>query len=90
VWAEGLGSLHRVARIDERLADLEPVLRDRLTCSAGLLAERQVDDRGAGGGPDAVAVRGAWFRDGVTRMDDQQHALSGLLASAGRLTWGDT
>jgi hypothetical protein len=24
-------------------------------------------------------VEGAWFRDGETRMDDQQHALAGLL-----------
>ena len=30
-------------------------------------------------------VEGAWFRDDVTRMDDQQHALSALLAAAGAL-----
>ena len=30
-------------------------------------------------------VEGAWFRYDVTRMDDQQHALSGLLVAAGEL-----
>ena len=33
----------------------------------------------AAGFEDEVKVRGAWFRDGTTRMDDQQHALSALL-----------
>jgi hypothetical protein len=33
-----------------------------------MLVERQADD-------------GAWYRDGVTRMDDQQHAISALLAA---------
>ena len=32
-------------------------------------------------------VEGAWFRDDLTRMDDQQHALSGLLAAAGLIGW---
>jgi hypothetical protein len=26
---------------------------------------------------------GAWYARGETRMDDQQHAISGLLATAG-------
>jgi hypothetical protein len=81
VWVEGLGSLVRVATADTRLADLRPALEDRLACGAGLLVERQVDD-----GPDEEA--GAWFREDVTRMDDQQHALSGLLAAAS-LAGGD-
>jgi hypothetical protein len=72
VWVEGLGALARAAATDERLADLRPALATRLQCGAGVLVDRQAAD-------------GAWFRDDVTRMDDQQHALSGLLAAAGRL-----
>lgn len=78
VWIEGLASISRVAEVDDRLADLRPALADRLSCGAGILAERQVT-------ADPEQVRGAWFRDDITRMDDQQHALTGLLASAGLL-----
>jgi len=76
VWVEAVGSLARVAEVDPRLHDLRPALEDRLACGAGLLTVRQVD-----GGP--VEEAGAWFRNDVTRMDDQQHSLSGLLAAAG-------
>lgn len=74
VWAEGLGSLIRLARTHPDLAPLAPALRDRLACGAGLLVRRQVTDPTAPG-----EERGAWFREGLTRMDDQQHAISGLL-----------
>ena len=76
VWVEGVGSLARVAELDPRLADLGPALEERLACGAGLLAARQVS-----GGPEEEA--GAWFREDVTRMDDQQHSLSALLAAVG-------
>ena len=56
--------------------DLRPALEERLACGAGLLAARQVD-----GGP--VEEAGAWFRDDVTRMDDQQHSLSGTARGRG-------
>lgn len=49
-------------------------LHRQLGCAAGLLVLRQHDP----GGPPAVA--GAWVTGGVTQMDDQQHALSALLA----------
>ena len=84
VWVEALGSLERLAAIDARLADLRPALAARLACGASLLVERQVDEARAGTFAAPELVRGAWFREGVTRMDDQQHALSGLLAAAGR------
>jgi len=83
VWVEGLGSLERVAAVDDRLADLRPAISDRLACGAGLLAQRQVDDDHARRFAKPELVEGGWFRDGVTRMDDQQHALSALLAAAG-------
>lgn len=79
VWLEGLGSLVQVAEADGRLADLQPALEERLSCGAGLLIERQVDD-----GPEVEI--GAWFRAGSTRMDDQQHAVSGLLAAEALVT----
>jgi hypothetical protein len=79
VWVEGLGSLARVAEVDPRLADIHGVLDERVACGAGLLVARQVVD----GGPQEV---GAWFRGDLTRMDDQQHALSALLGAVGLLT----
>jgi hypothetical protein len=85
VWLEGLGSLAFVAATDPRLADLEEPLSDRLVCGAGILAERQETASDAADWPNPELVEGAWFRDDVTRMDDQQHALSGLLAGAGQL-----
>jgi hypothetical protein len=85
VWLEGLGSLAFVASVDPRLADLEEPLSDRLVCGAGILAERQETAGDAADWPNPELVEGAWFRDDVTRMDDQQHALSGLLVAAGQL-----
>ncbi len=76
VWVEGVGSLRRVAAADDRLADLAGALDDRLDCGAAILVDRQE----AGG---AALESGAWFREEVTRMDDQQHAISGLLAAEG-------
>jgi hypothetical protein len=85
VWVEGLASISRVAEVDDRLADLRSALADRLRCGAGILADRQVTAAEAAAAAQPERVRGAWFRDDVTRMDDQQHALTALLASDGRL-----
>ncbi len=78
-WVEGLGSLWRLAETDPRLADSAPALKDRLVCSAGLLAARQADTETANQSARPDMVEGAWFARGETRMDDQQHALSGLI-----------
>ncbi len=40
-------------------------------------AQQVGDEAAAASSPDRVD--GAWFVDGVTRMDDQQHAISALL-----------
>jgi hypothetical protein len=85
VWVEGLGSLSRVAAGEPRLADLREPLAARQACGAAILADRQADASEAARWPAPDRVEGAWFRDDVTRMDDQQHALSGLLAAAGHL-----
>ncbi len=77
-WVEGLTSMWRLARTDERLADLEPKLAERAICGAGILASRQITFRESAAWPNPDLAAGAWFRDGITRMDDQQHALSGL------------
>lgn len=47
--------------------DGAPGMAERLRCTAGMLVERQDG--------------GAWFTDGTSRMDDQQHAISALLAA---------
>jgi hypothetical protein len=85
VWVEGLGALALTADRDDRLADVRPALGARVACGAGLLAERQPDRRAAAAWKSPDLVEGAWFRYDVTRMDDQQHALSGLLVAAGEL-----
>jgi hypothetical protein len=72
---EGLGGIRRLAlQTDELDVDLAAV-DERLACVAGMLVERQVRS-------DDPAEDGAWFRrDDVTQIDDQQHAISALLAA---------
>lgn len=78
-WVEALGSLWRLASTDERFADLKPKLEERLVCSAGILAARQTGEDAAAKSGSPGLVQGAWFARGETRMDDQQHSISGLL-----------
>ena len=47
---------------------------DRLVCVAGMLVDRQAHS-------DDPRTDGAWFRLGVTQVDDEQHAISALLAA---------
>lgn len=78
-WVEGTSALWRLSAQDDRLSDIEDGIRDRAACGAGILLQRQVS-------PDAQTLEaGAWFEGGVTRMDDQQHAISGLLYIADAL-----
>lgn len=79
-WGEGLDSLWRLAGLDSRLADIRSKIGERAACAAGMLAQRQVRPGAANTGPD-LARFGGWFSQDVTRMDDQQHALSALLRS---------
>lgn len=81
-WVEGLTSLHRLAASDPRMRDLEPKMAERIACGAGMLAARQYSPAEAATYAEPTRVEGAWFTEGITRMDDQQHALSGLLYSA--------
>jgi hypothetical protein len=68
-WVEGQAALGRLAARDDRLADLRDRIDDSAACGAGVLVERQAGD-------------GAWYVHDETRMDDQQHATSGLLGVA--------
>lgn len=58
------------------LRRLHPELAERLRCLSGILVERQA-------GPDErdPLARGAWFHDGYTQMDDQQHAIAALIGA---------
>jgi hypothetical protein len=47
-----------------------------VSCEAGVLVDRQVRRTE----PNPLA-RGAWFTDGYTQMDDQQHAIAALLGA---------
>lgn len=76
-WIEALAELREVVVHEPELADLVGPTTEALACGAARLADRQV-----GGGPDVdPRTAGAWFYDDETRMDDQQHAASGLLGA---------
>jgi hypothetical protein len=73
---EATAALRRLAGEDPRLADLREVLGERSACITGILLDRQAVP--ANENPRA---RGAWFDEGYTQMDDQQHAVAALLGS---------
>jgi small neutral amino acid transporter SnatA (MarC family) len=79
VVGEALTGWWLAALEDPRLADLREPIAERATCVAGLALDEQSDAEEAAGAARPERVEGAWLIDGVTRMDDQQHALAGLL-----------
>lgn len=79
VIGEALTGLWLVAQEEPRLADLRDQIAERATCIAGLAVSAQSDAEDAANADRPERVEGAWFRHGETRMDDQQHALAGLL-----------
>ncbi len=76
---EGLANLARVADAHRDLRVDDLALRTRLACVAGILVKRQTRSPESFPLADADKVQGAWFREAVTQMDDQQHPLSALL-----------
>jgi len=76
---EALAGWWLAAQEDPRLAELRGTIAERATCIAGLTVSEQTGAEDASGAARPDRVEGAWFRDGETRMDDQQHALAGLL-----------
>jgi small neutral amino acid transporter SnatA (MarC family) len=79
VVGEALTGWWLTALEEPRLADLRGVIAERATCVAGLAMDEQSDAEEAADASRPERVEGAWFIDGETRMDDQQHALAGLL-----------
>jgi small neutral amino acid transporter SnatA (MarC family) len=79
VVGEAITGWWLTAQADARLADLRSPLAERATCVAGLALDEQSDAGDADGAARPERIEGAWFVDGTTRMDDQQHALAGLL-----------
>jgi small neutral amino acid transporter SnatA (MarC family) len=79
VIGEALTGLWLVSGADPDLDGFRPEIAERAVCIAGLAIAAQDGEDEAAGFAEPDRVRGAWFRDGETRMDDQQHALSALL-----------
>ena len=76
---EGIGNhLRFLSRYPAADIDLD-ALNDRAQCVAHLLVQRQTSVSQAQEHSDPRRLQGAWFREDVTQMDDQQHALSALL-----------
>lgn len=76
-WIEGLAALRELTVSDPRMAELTDGADDALACGAARLAQSQAPT----GDDVPPQVAGAWFYDGKTRMDDQQHAASGMLGA---------
>ncbi|MGI9557880.1 MAG: hypothetical protein ACR2N5_08060 [Solirubrobacterales bacterium] len=73
---EAAAALWRVAEQDDRLADIREPLAERIDCLAGILVDLQEE----GDNPEELEA-GAWFFEGYTQMDDQQHAIAALEAA---------
>jgi small neutral amino acid transporter SnatA (MarC family) len=76
---EALTGWWLTAQEEPRLVGLRGPIAERATCIAGLAVSEQADAEDAAQAARPERVEGAWYRDGETRMDDQQHALAGLL-----------
>ena len=84
-WVEGLAALWRLSATDDRLADLRPEIKRSVSCAGDILAGRQITAEESLDFGMPELAEGAWFGNGETRMDDQQHSLSGLLYAADAL-----
>jgi len=79
VMSEAMTGWWLAAVAEPRLAGLREPIAERAACVAGLALEEQSDAEDAAGFAQPGRVAGAWLIDGGTRMDDQQHALAGIL-----------
>jgi multiple antibiotic resistance protein len=79
VLGEGLTGLWRTSLHEPRMADLREPIAERAACIGGLAVDAQSTAAEAAHATRPDRVAGAWFRDGETRMDDQQHALAALI-----------
>ena len=76
---EGIGGLWRVSANGQALAGEQADLSEHMQCVAAVLIDRQVREDDVR--HDLQSELGAWFRNDVTQMDDQQHSISALLAT---------
>lgn len=76
---EGVAGMYRMSEREDFLADDRQALAEHLQCIGGMLVERQTTPAEAEEFPNPPLAAGAWFRDDVTQVDDQQHTLSALL-----------
>jgi len=79
VMSEALTGWWLTALAEPRLAGIRGPVAERAECVAGLALADQSDAEKAAAFAEPGRVEGAWLVDGVTRMDDQQHALAGIL-----------
>jgi small neutral amino acid transporter SnatA (MarC family) len=89
VVGEALTGWWLTARAEPRLGDLREPIAERAACIAGLAVDEQSDAEEAADAARPERVEGAWFTGGETRMDDQQHALAGLLRTIPIVRAGD-
>ena len=76
---EGVAGMYRLSDREPALFDDRVALAGHLQCIGGMLVERQTTAVEAELFPNPGRTSGAWFRDDVTQVDDQQHTLSALL-----------
>lgn len=79
---EALGSLRALSASDPGLDDLRAQLTHDSICGSAIALARQYSPERAAKWPRPDVVAGAWFDENTTRMDDQQHAMSGVLLAA--------
>ena len=77
---EATSALWALASEEPRLADLRDRLQARVESLAAVLVDQQI-----GAADSDPRARGAWFADGYTQMDDQQHAIAALIGSEAAL-----
>lgn len=78
---ESLGGWYDVALAVDGFSDRRAGLQDRLRCNAGVITARQIDTDRAAAYPAPDSVRGSWLWFETTQVDDQQHAVSALVAA---------
>lgn len=78
---EAIGAWREVVAVQPVLRSQEPWLHERLLCVSELLVRRQVSAEQAQKLSNPDSSQGSWTQFGITQMDDQQHALSAMVAA---------
>ncbi|CAB4862144.1 MAG: hypothetical protein F2780_02605 [Actinobacteria bacterium] len=76
---EALAGWARLALAKDDFAGSVSALNERLSCNNSLLIKRQVSQNESQTYLQPSRVLGAWLSNGVTQVDDQQHAMSAIL-----------